>query len=175
MTCDSKVCADAVKAIVQKSMPKATAAQLKEHCASVFAEHEINLGRVHDTFNHFVYHYNVGSHSLSTTVTELHRMMNLRFRDNAPRRPPRVIIIGPPGSGRSTTAEMVSKRYGLVNVSPLQLMQAEGKINPSVKQEMLSCIEKGLDFPEATLKRLIDKRLGQSDCRVNGWVLDGFP
>jgi SpoVK/Ycf46/Vps4 family AAA+-type ATPase len=80
---------------------------------------------VHDTFNHFVFHYDVGTQKLTQTVHELGMMMNLRFRDNAPRRPPRVIILGPPGSGRSTAAENVSKRYGLVNVSPHQLVQAE--------------------------------------------------
>ena len=159
MTCDSKVCADAVKKLVLKSNPGATASQLKEHSASVFAEYEINLNHVHDTFKQFIYHYNAGSHSLEQTVQDLGRMMNLRFRDNAPRRPPRIVIIGPPGSGRSTTTEMISKRYGLVNVSPFQLVQAEAKVNPSVKKEVQEYLENGRDFPEDLIQRLIDKRL----------------
>lgn len=60
-------------------------------------------------------------------------MINLRFRSNAPRRPPRVILLGPPGSGRTTTAEILSKRFGLVNVSPLRLLENEAKRNPAIK------------------------------------------
>ena len=33
----------------------------------------------------------------------------------------------------------------------------------------------GLEVPDEILLRVIDARLNKSDCRVNGWVLDGFP
>jgi pantothenate kinase len=77
------------------------------------------LNGVKDTFNHFVFHYDTTGNPFEQTVQDLGRMINLRFRVNAPRRPPRVIILGPPGSGRSTTSEIISKRFGLVNVSPM--------------------------------------------------------
>lgn len=125
MTCDKAVSEAALSIkMAQNKVPGGKEAHCKQ-AESCIAEHQINLGRVHDTFNHFVFHYDVGTQKLTQTVHELGKMMNLRFRDNAPRRPPRVIILGPPGSGRSSTAEIVSKRYGLVNVSPHQLVQAE--------------------------------------------------
>ena len=31
------------------------------------------------------------------------------------------------------------------------------------------------DIPDNIVNQLIEKRLKQSDCRVNGWVLEGFP
>lgn len=36
-------------------------------------------------------------------------------------------------------------------------------------------IERGEAVPDEIILRLVDARLQQSDCRVNGWVLDGFP
>lgn len=36
-------------------------------------------------------------------------------------------------------------------------------------------MEQGNPVPDEIILRLIDSRLRQSDCRVNGWVLDGFP
>lgn len=33
----------------------------------------------------------------------------------------------------------------------------------------------GVDLPDDILLRVVDARLNQSDCRVNGWILDGFP
>ena len=35
--------------------------------------------------------------------------------------------------------------------------------------------QKGEAVPDEILLRLIDQRIRQSDCRVNGWILDGFP
>jgi pantothenate kinase len=160
MTCENSHTSQAITNLIKKTMPSASTSHIKELLASIKSEHEINLGRVHSTFNHFVYHYEVGSHSLEHTVQDLGRMMNLRFRDNAPRRPPRVIILGPPGSGRSTTAEIISKRYGLVNVSPLQLVQAEAKINPMIKTKVQQALDSGHEIPDDILKRVIDQRLG---------------
>jgi len=33
----------------------------------------------------------------------------------------------------------------------------------------------GERIPDDIILRLVDNRLKKSDCRVNGWVLDGFP
>lgn len=33
---------------------------------------------------------------------ELFRMLNLNFKPNAPKRPPRAIVMGPPGCGKDT-------------------------------------------------------------------------
>ena len=93
--------------------------EVEEHYHKIKSEHELNLNGVKDTFNNFIFQYDTSGNPLEQTVADLGRMMNLRFRINAPRRPPRVIILGPPGSGRSTTAEIISQRFGLVNVSPM--------------------------------------------------------
>lgn len=36
-------------------------------------------------------------------------------------------------------------------------------------------MEHGELVPDDIVMSLVDKRLEQSDCRINGWVLDGFP
>ena len=51
-------------------------------------------------------------------MDDLTRMLRLKFRSNAPRRPPRVFVIGPPGSGRTTQANKIADAFGLVCVSP---------------------------------------------------------
>jgi len=44
----------------------------------------------------------------SDVTAELKKMLDLRFKNDAPRRPPRIIIMGPPGSGRSVQAKMMA-------------------------------------------------------------------
>lgn len=36
-------------------------------------------------------------------------------------------------------------------------------------------MDEGSDVPDEIINPLIEKRLRQSDCRVNGWVMEGFP
>ncbi len=63
-------------------------------------------------------------------ANELARMLRIRYRSNAPRRPPRVILLGPPGSGRSTQAGLIAKRYGLVHICMRSLLKSEIANNP---------------------------------------------
>jgi len=51
--------------------------------------------------------------------------MKLRYKSDAPRRPPRIVILGPPGSGRTTQCEALAQTFGLVKVSVRDLLKKE--------------------------------------------------
>ena len=102
-------------------------------------------------------------------------MLRIRFRSNAPRRPPKILMIGPPGSGRSTQAQLVADAFGLVLVSPEKILIAEAERNPPIKMKVRQAQENGEAVPDEIILRLVDERIRQSDCQVNGWILDGFP
>ena len=102
-------------------------------------------------------------------------MLSLRFKSNAPRRPPRVIILGPPGSGRDTQATLCAQQFGLVHISARQLLKSEIQKNPETGKIISKCLDEGTDVPDEIINPLVEKRLKQSDCRVNGWVMEGFP
>lgn len=57
----------------------------------------------------------------------------------------------------------------------MELLREESEKNPGIKIKVKEALEKGDPIPDEIILRLIDARLRQSDCRVNGWVLDGFP
>jgi adenylate kinase len=101
--------------------------------------------------------------------------MIIRFKQNAPRRPPRIILLGPPGSGRTTQAEILSHRFGLALVSPQKLLEEESKRSPGIKIKVDQAREAGEHVEEDLVLRLVAERMMQSDCRINGWILDGFP
>jgi len=62
-----------------------------------------------------------------------------------------------------------------VSVSPVELLKQEAEKNPGIKIKVREAMENGDPIPDEIILRLVDARLRQSDCRVNGWVLDGFP
>lgn len=103
------------------------------------------------------------------------RMLNLRFRENAPRRPPRIILVGPPGSGRNTQSKAIAQAFGLVHISARALLKNEIKRSPEVGKIISQCMDTGELVPDNILNPLIEKRLKQSDCKVNGWIMEGFP
>merc|ERR550514_453547 len=100
----------------------------------------------------------------------IRKMIQLRPYSNAPLRPPRVIIIGPCGSGRSTQAQLIAKHYGCVHVDVAALVKdlqdKKKSADAEVPAEFVS---------DEELCEVVGKRLNEIDCVRKGWVLDGFP
>merc|ERR1712224_539949 len=98
------------------------------------------------------------------------KMIQLRPYSNAPLRPPRVIIIGPCGSGRSTQCQMIAKHYGCVHVDIAALVKDLQETKKSAVAEVPP------EFvSDEELCEIVGKRLNEIDCVRKGWVLDGFP
>jgi adenylate kinase family enzyme len=76
--------------------------ELDEVAGQAIDEYDLNVKGVKTAFKGFLYEYNAIDKPQNDVANELARMLRIRFRSNAPRRPPRVILLGPPGSGRSS-------------------------------------------------------------------------
>jgi adenylate kinase family enzyme len=73
-----------------------------ETASRIYQDICMHQSGVMDTFKNFMYQYDGANKTVNDVGNDLARMLRVRFRNNAPRRPPRVILIGPPGSGKST-------------------------------------------------------------------------
>ena len=60
-------------------------------------------------------------------------------------------------------------------MSARALLKNEIQRNPATGKTISKCFDEGLDIPDEIINPLIEKRIKQSDCRVNGWVMEGFP
>jgi len=164
-----------VKQRAYERNPQLYGNDLDDTAAQICADYKMNMNAVRSSFKQFIFEYNATDQAVSDVTKDLSRMLRLRYKSDAPRRPPRVILLGPPGSGRTTQAQTLSDTFGLVNVSPMELLNQEAEKNPGIKIKVREALEKGDPIPDEIILRLVDARLRQSDCRVNGWVLDGFP
>jgi len=142
---------------------------------NMLKEYEHQLEGVKSAFNTFIYEYNATGRSQGDMANDLARILRIRFKSNGPRRPARVILLGPPGSGRSTQAKAISERFGLVYVCIRRLLKNEVASGSKAAKEIQKCIDEGLMVPDNIITPLIENRLKQTDCRVNGWILDGYP
>jgi len=76
--------------------------EIDAQAALCLQEYKTNLEGVKSSFNQFIVEHDVTGKEQKEVSKELVRMLNLRFKPNAPKRPPRALIVGPPGSGKDT-------------------------------------------------------------------------
>ena len=87
-----------------------------------------------------------------------------------------VIFLGPPGSGKGTQAETLTKEASLAHISTGDLIRGFLRENPDnpLAKEMRSYTDKGALVPDKIIVELLGKRLRQPDAQ-KGILLDGFP
>lgn len=93
----------------------------------------------------------------------------------APRRPMRVCMLGPQGTGKSTKCTKMAHTYGVIHLSAGGLLRAEMAKNQDLADQVAMYIETGAYVPDDVVSEIVIRRLLQSDCRKHGWLLDGFP
>jgi SpoVK/Ycf46/Vps4 family AAA+-type ATPase len=104
--------------------------ELEDLAHQSLQEYELNMKGVKEAFDQFIFEHDALDKTQTDVGNELKKMLSLRFKSNAPRRPPRVIILGPPGSGRDTQAKLIAQQFGLVHISARQLLKGEIQKNP---------------------------------------------
>eukprot|EP00826_Nyctotherus_ovalis_P006902 TRINITY_DN11687_c0_g2_i1.p1 TRINITY_DN11687_c0_g2~~TRINITY_DN11687_c0_g2_i1.p1 ORF type:complete len:138 (-),score=35.01 TRINITY_DN11687_c0_g2_i1:36-449(-) len=101
--------------------------------------------------------------------------MKLRGKSNTPRRPPKILIVGAPGSGKSTLSKLIAAKFGLVYVSTAGLLNGEIANNTEVGKAAAQLMQEGQLISDGDIVKLIERRLSRQDCKTNGWILEGFP
>lgn len=122
-----------------------------------------------------VLHFIDGSQDESSLISSAMSTLTSAPPSSAPRRALRVLLLGPRGAGRATQSSRLCHKLGLVHVSVGSLLRAEGEKSQKMKESVLPFLSSGDLVPDHLLVPLVIRRLQQSDCRQNGWILDGFP
>ena len=87
----------------------------------------------------------------------------------------RIIITGAPASGKGTQCERLVEVYGLVHLSTGDILRAAVKAGTAIGLTAKGYMERGELVPDEVIIDVVVARLGESDCRERGWLLDGFP
>ena len=86
----------------------------------------------------------------------------------------RIILLGPPGSGKGTQAQLLLKRYGIVQLSTGEMLRAAVAAGTPVGLKAKEIMASGALVPDEVVVGIISDRIDQPDAR-NGFILDGFP
>ena len=85
-----------------------------------------------------------------------------------------IIFFGPPGAGKGTQAEIVSKTLNIPTISTGAMIRDAIANQTKMGLEAKSYTESGALVPDSTVVGIVKERLAQPDC-ANGFILDGFP
>jgi len=86
----------------------------------------------------------------------------------------RLILLGPPGSGKGTQAQRLIHHYGIVQLSTGDMLRAAVAAQTPVGLKAKDIMAAGHLVPDDIVIGIISDRLDQPDA-VNGFILDGFP
>jgi adenylate kinase len=86
----------------------------------------------------------------------------------------RIILLGPPGSGKGTQAQLLVQRYGIVQLSTGEMLRAAVAAGTPVGLKAKEIMAGGGLVPDDVVVGIISDRIDQPDAK-NGFILDGFP
>jgi adenylate kinase len=86
----------------------------------------------------------------------------------------RILLIGPPGSGKGTQGERLAGRLGIEHIAAGDLLRAEVSANTPLGRQVSAFMQRGDLVPDVViLSLLLPKVLAAAE--GNGYLLDGFP
>lgn len=86
----------------------------------------------------------------------------------------KLILLGPPGAGKGTQAEILNKKLGIPTISTGNILRAAVKNGIPVGLKAKEYMDAGKLVPDEVIIGVISERLAEADCQ-NGFILDGVP
>lgn len=87
---------------------------------------------------------------------------------------PRLLIVGPPGTGKGATAALLAERFGVPAISMGELFRASVKRGTDLGKQLQAIVSEGGDVPDPFTNEIVRERLHQPDAS-GGFILDGYP
>ena len=86
----------------------------------------------------------------------------------------RLILLGAPGAGKGTQAEIISSKLNIPTISTGNILREAIKNGTETGLKAKGFMDKGMLVPDGVIIDIIRERLAEPDC-ANGYILDGVP
>lgn len=86
----------------------------------------------------------------------------------------KIILLGAPGAGKGTQAEILSEKFGIPTISTGAIIRKAVADGTEMGMKAKAFMDEGRLVPDEVVIGIIKDRLKESDCD-GGFILDGFP
>lgn len=86
----------------------------------------------------------------------------------------KLILLGPPGAGKGTQAEILNKKLNIPTISTGNILRAAVKNGTPVGLQAKAYMDAGKLVPDEVVIGMLKERIAKRDCK-SGFILDGFP
>ena len=86
----------------------------------------------------------------------------------------KIVMLGPPGSGKGTYASRLTKMLGIPHISTGDMVREEIKAQTEIGKKIKEYNDRGELVPDEIIIKLLAERLKKADAK-KGFILDGFP
>ena len=85
-----------------------------------------------------------------------------------------LILLGAPGAGKGTQAELLIEKLGIPGISTGNMLREAMANGSELGKQVKTCMESGCLVSDDVILSIVAERVAQSDCK-NGFILDGVP
>jgi len=85
-----------------------------------------------------------------------------------------LILLGPPGAGKGTQAKILTRHFGIPQISTGEILRGAVKDETPMGRKAKGYMDAGGLVPDDVVVGIVEERLIKPDC-TSGFILDGFP
>ena len=86
-----------------------------------------------------------------------------------------IVLLGPPGSGKGTQAELICKKFGFFHFSTGNILRNEVKKKTKIGKEIELIINAGKLISDKIIIQIVDNKITEKLGHYKGFLFDGFP
>ena len=86
----------------------------------------------------------------------------------------RIILLGPPGAGKGTQAEVLCRKFNLPHISTGNMLRKAIESGTNLGLEAKKLMDEGILVSDEVIVGLVVQRIKEKDCK-SGFLFDGFP
>jgi len=86
----------------------------------------------------------------------------------------KIILLGPPGGGKGTQAEVLCQNFNIPHISTGNMLREAIKKGTNLGREAKKLMDEGILVPDKVIVGVVIERIAQKDCD-SGFLFDGYP
>ena len=86
----------------------------------------------------------------------------------------RIILLGPPGAGKGTQADVICKTFSIPHISTGNMLREAAEAKTALGKKAQALMDAGILVSDEVIVGLVEQRINQQDCQ-SGFLFDGFP